>query len=674
MRIKTALLENGKIPYYDITDEISLLVKLDDDMPSKRIIKTKKGRTALAALQEIETKHNNTWYEELKKLTEENNNDVALFYRGTKVTFKEMFDKADTLAKYLAEIGVKSGDEIPCCLSNTPELVYTMLAANKMGIKLNFLGTHFDKDYLKTILNDCKKKIIIFTDNNYEYLKGIADFVGYDRKLVYSLADSLPSNPKETDEYEPSLDEYYYYHNMVPQIKSEIDADDIIDALNIGKASKKNIKPFGNLDTDFLITYTSGSTKNGFPKPLVHSNRSLIVMGLFHRPELSGNPKIAGLRGLAHIHTESNTNLITCISDNLMQGWSVALEPEYDEKKALDYVILNKPNYLNATTSYLIQMAKDYLVHRKFHQDGIGRKLPFLLATFAVGEGTSAGEEKLINRFLREAKAGSGIKIKGMSLPYAPLSIGGGDCEHGGLYYTLWKSYQEKINFISMGKKSFGMTPVPFAHVSVFKPDENGDYKECKYNEMGIIAANSATLFTRYKNNQAETLKTIITDTDGRDWVTANVYGYIDRLGNVHVKGRVGNEIALGDNLYMPFMIEDVILKDTKNILSCTVTKGTDDEEENYAVANIEIQPCATKNLTSILMSANDRISKKFSSEISSRVLYRIVNPENSYPLTGSGKRSVAALEKLNLEETVTIEDRIIKQYNSKNQKTKVIQ
>ena len=51
------LSETGEIPYYDLYKEAKNLISLPDSKPSKRIIKTKKGRTAIAGLKNIETKH-----------------------------------------------------------------------------------------------------------------------------------------------------------------------------------------------------------------------------------------------------------------------------------------------------------------------------------------------------------------------------------------------------------------------------------------------------------------------------------------------------------------------------------------------------------------------------------------------------------------------------------------
>lgn len=665
----------GKIPTYHLENEIEDLVKIDKKKPSSRIIRTKSGKRALAALMIIEKEHNHSWYHELKKIAENNGDKLALFYRGTKIAFQEMFDNADKIAKSLVQLGVEKGDEIPACLSNTPEMVYILLAANKIGVKINAFGSHFNKEYIKMILNNCSNKLFLGTDNMYDDIEDIVRDKKYNTKVLISIADSLPKHPELTDEYEKDLDQYYHYENRVGEFKNrDSEIISFFDFMDIGKNCTKEVPDCGDLETEFLVTYTSGSTNTDFPKAMVHTNRSLITCGKFHEPELSGNPRINGLRGMAHIHTESNTNIITCISDNLMQLWSVALEPEYDQYKFLDYLFINKPNYVNATKSFITRAAKQYLLDGKFHQDGKGRKLSFLLALFAVGEGTSKGEEKLINKFLRKSSAGSGVKIKGLSLPYTTLSVGGGDCEHGGIYYTLWKSLMEKVNKPRLKKKEYGMKPVPYAHVSAFSPNTDGTYSECNYNEYGIIASNSATTTKGYKNNPEATKGLIISDTDGRDWVSNNVYGYIDELGNAHVKGRVGNELMMSDgSLIPPYMIEDVVNKDTKNILSCVVTHY-DNEDTCIPVINLEFQPYKSKDKTQIIQSVIDRCSNILPEEVTENMVFREFSTIDSFPLTGSGKRSNVAITNMGLENTYKmINGSIVKaeiQNKEKTQKT----
>lgn len=648
--------ETGNIKSFKIWEELDELVSIPASKPSSLMVRTKKGRKAIAALKELEKNHNHSWYQELKVRSYRNPNATALFYRGTKITFKEMFEKADIIAKSLKEMGIREGDEIPACLSNTPELVYILLAVNKIGAKINLFGAQLDKDYIEEILDGCTDKLFLGTDDVYKEIKDIIEKRNYKNRVLTSLSTSLPKHPESLDGYEPELEEYYHYDNLALIYK---DLDDRLltfeEMYDIGKNSSTVVVDNNDLDTEFLITYTSGSTKKGRPKQLVHSNRSLITSGRFHDSELSGNPKLEGLRGLAHIHTDSNTDVITCISDNLMQLWSVGLEPEYDKKKAIDYVMLNKPNYLNATTSFLVEMSKQYLIEKKFHQDGVGRKFDFLLAAFAVGEGTSKGEEKFINTFLRKSRAGSGVKIAGLSMPFTTLSVGGGDCEHGGIYYSLWRSLYEKLNYLKLSGKEYGMMPVPYAQVTALKLNSCGQYEECDFNEKGILVANSATTMVRYKNNKEATENMIIRDSLGRDWVTLNVYGYIDELGGAHVKGRVNNEIMFPNGeVVLPYQIEDEVSKDTKNILSCTVTQAMDCGQV-IPVLNIELQPFKRQSDTKILSSALSRCAQNLPNNVAERCVFRLMNNRDSFPLIACGKRSSLALEEMGLENTFKI-------------------
>lgn len=653
METKEYLKKYGVIKNFNLADEFLSSSKIPKTNPSMRIFQTSKGKKTLKGLEDIENNHNNSWYKEIENIAKNIPLKEALFYRTNSITFKEMLENADKIYNSMLKAGIKKGDEIPICMSNTPELVYVLLAANRIGAKVNLFGDHLNKEYMINVLSNCTEKVLFATDDLYMNIKNEVEKVGFDFKVISSLNDSIPLNYKEMPEYVARLEKYYHYDNHVSEYKNQDSSIYSYDEfVEYGKDNSILAEDNNDLNTEFLVTYTSGSTKIGFPKQIVHTNRSLIVSGIFHSPELSGNPEMEKFRGLAHIHAESNTNIITSISDSLMQKWSVALEPEYDKKKALDYIVMNKPNFACLTTSFLVEMSKQYLYEKKFHEDGYGEKMGYLFAVVAVGEGTSLGEEKLINKFLRVSKAGCDVRVKGLKMPLITLSVGGGDCEHGGLYYTLWKSLYEKFNIMRLKQKEFGLIPQNFVQVSAFKKNENGIYEECKYNEFGVIAANSAITFSRYKNNEQETEKIIITDNYGRDWISTNVYGYIDELGGVHVKSRLGNEIRFLNGTSMPpFMLEDIISKDTKNILSCSIVNC-----ENDVVANIEFQPETKKSTDEILKSVRNRLLKKYPREIVDNINYRIIDNLNSFDLSGSGKRSIPALEKMTLENTYSFD------------------
>lgn len=642
--------KTGRIKAFRLQDEIDILSGLPDSKPSKRIIKNKKNLQAMKVLLDIEKNHNVSWYKELRNRASVNMNATALFYRGRKISFEELFSNADNLVKSMKKLGIEKGDEIPCCISNTPELVYTMLAANKIGAKLNLFGVNLNKEYMKSILDNTTKTLFIASDDNYSKIVDIVEKCGFDNKLLFSLSDSLPEKPEMCEEYVPELSKYYHYTNYVNKYKEQ---DSTImsfnDFIEYGSDYNKEIIDDNDLNTDFVITYTSGSTKTGFPKQIIHANRSFIVSGTFNDMELSGSPKIPYQRGMSYIHSDSNTNLVTCISDSLMKLWSVACEPEYGKEVALDVIRMNNPSMIEMTTSHLIQMSKDYLDNLN---KGKKYKFPNMIATFAVGEPTSKGEEKFINKVLRLSKAGSEVRVKGITLPFAPLSVGGGDCEHGGIFYNVFNNVQTKKNMLLTKKRSFdnAMAPVVFGNITALKLDANGIYRECDYDECGVLVANTATNMVGYKDNKQGTLNKIIRDEYGRDWLSCDVYGYIDKTGYVHQKDRLGNEIILENGkMILPSQISEIISRDTKNILSCLVT-SVNTNNGQIPVVNFELSPLKKNDKKHAIVSMYKRIEKYLGKEVADIILFREFDNINSFPLKESGKRDVLSVEKMGLK------------------------
>ncbi len=650
MKFKEELEKTGRIPTYKVEDEYELLCSLSDSKPSKRIVNNKKGLKAIKALVDIQKNHNVSWYRYVKDRADKVPHNTALFYRGNEITYKELFSKADIIARSMLKIGVKPGDEIPICMTNTPELVYILLAINKIGVKANIFGEQFNNDYIKEILNECSKKVLFTDDSRYEYIKDAVQSSNIANKVVVSLADSIPKNITTNKYYELELDEYYHYPNKVKSYKQN---DNSIlsfgDFEKYGINSTYNFENIGSLEDDFLITYTSGSTIVGRPKPIMHKNRSLIVSGRFHDCELSGNPNMKKFSCLAHIPPESNTDLIACISDILIQGWTVCLEPEYDYKKALDYIVLNKPNYLNMTTSFFIEAAKQYLIEGKFK----GRKLDSIFTAFAVGEKLSPGEEKFINKFLRKARAGSAVPINGFKMPFTTIGVAAGDCEHGAIFYTLWKKIFE-LKSKAYGIKECGIYPEAYVNATVLKINSKGEYEECDYGEMGIIVSNSYSNMSGYKNNPDATRKLLITDNLGRTWLSCNVYGYMDKLGGVHIKGR--KELLfprINGNIIPLYELEETVLSDTKRVMSCQVV-------ENNGEIVIIVQPQNEYKTKDIRKSIVGRIINKYGEDILKNIDLIILPFEDSFPLTHSGKRELSAktlLDKFKRNEDSSIID-----------------
>ena len=372
----------------------------------------------------------------------------------------------------------------------------------------------------------------------------------------------------------------------------------------IKKAGQEpNLAEDVTLDDVFTVTYTSGSTNASRPKAIVQRVRSFCVIGRFHDSDLMHGMRFKAFRGLAIIPPHSNTDLISCISDTLMQGAVLTIEPVYEASFFLDSLLINRPCFVTATRSFWVTVAKRMLTEEKYKNT----KLPFLLMAFAVGEELSINEEKLLNRALRKADAGKDFH----HLPISPVCIcvAGGDCEHGSILYQLFRAITN-FSLHRSSEKRYGMTVFDFVDIAVLDP--NGAI--LGPNQVGRLVANSPCTMKCYKNNPSATEAFFVKDSTGKTWGDMSVFGYIDKKGKVYMRNRILDK----GTVIPPFEIADVILKD-RAFLSCEVVKC----EDRY-ISHVEFLPNYSGNTHKAMLSAKERCQKSFGKEISDRLLFRI--------------------------------------------------
>lgn len=608
---------------------------------SNRIVKT--NNKVKEALKEIEEKRNYAWDLEIETRNKSNLNKEALFYRGKVITFGDLFEKRDCVAKALKQAGVKKGDVIAMCMSNTPEFIYSLMAISEVGAEATIFGEGFDKEYIEEILKGCTDKVFFATDKKYEEIKDILKSKQFNHKVISSLTDSLPNG---IDPYYELDRDFYDFSNKVPSLKREDrNIKSFKEFVNFGKDYSGPIREAVTLDDDFLRSFTSGSTRKGLPKQIVHPHRSLITMARFHDADLSGLPAMNNVRMLAHIPTYSNTDVITSISDPLSQGCSVALEPIYDIRFHNRSLVINKPNAIPSTTSFLIHSAKT------FEKEFPNEKMEQAYIVIAVGEPTSKGEERFINKWLKSVKAGT----KRVPFPLSPvtLSLGGGDCEHGGIYFTLFHALRQKV---SLSKETYGLTP--FKCVEEVILDRNGNH--ITDGSVGRLGAIGPTTMKRYDGNEEATNKFFIKDVNGKFYGDTKAWASKNKKGNTIMHGRMGSEFYLstGEEI-APYVISESVQEDYLNVLSCEVINAKTEEGVEIPVVHIELQPDAKDIMPVVLMDAKEKLDSLLPRELSDKVVFRFHSNEDEFQITGSGKRSLNALEEEGLTEKCFKPERI---------------
>ena len=103
----------------------------------------------------------NNFYELITFQAQKRKKKVALFVDDEKITYGDILVEVDKLSAFLADKGVKKGDKIALFLRNSPEFIYTIFAASKLGAIVVPINTFLKEDELMYILEDSGSSVLM---------------------------------------------------------------------------------------------------------------------------------------------------------------------------------------------------------------------------------------------------------------------------------------------------------------------------------------------------------------------------------------------------------------------------------------------------------------------------------------------------------------------------------
>lgn len=166
----------------------------------------------------------------------------AVWFEGAWFTYSEIDEKADKLAAYLTENGIKKGDRISLILDNSIDYVISYFAILKAGAVVVGINPEMPNSALSYQINNSDSKLIIIEQ---KYLDSLQKFISkWNGSIKYIL-----SQKKNQKAPFPALEQIY--------------------------ESEKTAIPVRSIDQDLAeIVYTSGST--GKPKGVMLSHLNLV--------------------------------------------------------------------------------------------------------------------------------------------------------------------------------------------------------------------------------------------------------------------------------------------------------------------------------------------------------------------------------------------------------------
>ncbi|CAA6810496.1 MAG: Long-chain fatty acid--CoA ligase [uncultured Sulfurovum sp.] len=103
----------------------------------------------------------NNFYDLILTQAKKMGKKTAIFIGDEKRSYQDIQERADILAAYLANKGVKQGDKVALFLRNSAEFVYAVFAVSKLGAISVPINTFLKEEELAYILEDSSAKVLL---------------------------------------------------------------------------------------------------------------------------------------------------------------------------------------------------------------------------------------------------------------------------------------------------------------------------------------------------------------------------------------------------------------------------------------------------------------------------------------------------------------------------------
>lgn len=537
---------------------------------------------------------NSTPYQGLIKNNSSYPEEIALEYFGAKISFGELIENTDCVAKSLESYGVKKGDYVTICSTTTPEVIYAFYAISKIGAVANVISPFYSPEELMARIDECNSKLIIIVD---KFLPKFKESLIRDADKKVIVLPMMHSSVLRFVSPKYKIDGSTNEISWKTFIKNGTDCKD------------SAVDPYEPQKPQAMV-YSSGTT--GSSKGIVLSVDSF--QKLINAYGNSGFDTSRGQKVYQNIPPWHSTGLSLGINFPLSFGVRVCIDPRFDHNVFVKNVLKFKPEYILTNTSmYQGFTFKNSLRLLK------GKSLAFL--KYPVEGGEPLTEKDIANIESVFRSHGS----------HARLLNGYGECECGATVTTDITSH--KFSNAASG------IPLPdITTVAIF----DDEFNELKYGERGNILVKTEIGMIEYFNNPKATAEFFYADKNGDRWSKTGDVGYMNEDGSLVVLGRKSDYSIIENIKIYNFDIERAILTSQK-VKLCEVQAHPDDE--NRLVAHI-----VWENDVNLILKQNPEKQSEFFVEIQKRVLDIMHLPEavphsfcvrESFPSAHSGKRDV---------------------------------
>jgi len=252
-----------------------------------------------------------------------------LFFYDRTITYREMAQRVESLARGLAKLGVKRGDFVHVLVENSPETLLSYFAIQRLGAVAGPVNGWWKADEMRYLFNDSHGRALIIGPQYLEFLDEIRGQCP-DLEIVIEVGGTSRSG--------------------------HIAFDSLYDSGGRDAASSPpNFLPAPDVaDTDpCFIFYTSGTT--GEPKGVLlsHKNVTADIAGFQHLMNLPELCRIMVFLPLFHVNA-----MLTSFS-SLEKGHAIVLRKRFSAQEFWPTLEKYKVNFFSAVPAVYNILLKD---------------------------------------------------------------------------------------------------------------------------------------------------------------------------------------------------------------------------------------------------------------------------------------------------------------------------
>lgn len=438
----------------------------------------------------------NTIYEYLREHCP-GENVTAMHYYGTDISWKEVYEQVDKVARSLRAIGFGEGDEIPVFLRAVPEFIYLLLGAEKIGASLLCRDNTLDENI--DAVKKSKAKMII-----------AHDFLSHDELNAYrnrgGVRGAILLSPLQTAD-RTALPDYCW--NYLESLYSDYPAYGPCtmswnEFLKLGENFSHTVDAPRDIDRPLFRAYTSGST--GPSKQVIHSAHTMI--GNMHQMNFYGaSDEFRPTWMVTHLSPTLVAVVVAMLLMPLASNKLLILCPFVDAKDVDLEMMRYRPNCWPLIPMFIETVMRNGRVPDDYDMSHL----------FSAGAGSEAynnNQLKRAQKFLNDHNCS------------ARFTTGYG-CSEAGSSMSL------PMTAKPLGNGNVGI-PMPLTDISIFKP---GTEEELTYNTMGEICQCGPGTMIGYDSKKA-TSQAIKIHSDGRRWLHTGDIGYMEEDGTIYALTR----------------------------------------------------------------------------------------------------------------------------------------